>query len=445
MDMLEIILAKRYGQELSKKQIAFFVDGVTRKSIPDYQISSLLMAIVLTGMTDKEMTELTMQMAHSGEICDLSRIPGTKVDKHSSGGVGDKCTMIVLPMVAACGVPVVKLSGRGLGFTGGTIDKLESIRGFQTAIPITQFVEQIQKAGMVVSGQTPELAPADKILYALRDVTGTVDSIPLIASSIMSKKIAGGADAIVLNVTCGSGAFMKDEASARALSLAMIQIGHIAGRPVTCVISSMDQPLGRAVGNTLEVMEAFDVLCGKGSPDVIEVCTTLAAAMLQRSDAGKTLSYLEAYSKVGEVLEDGTAIDVFSRFVTAQGGSVDIDGRPICIDMPQVCSSVYAQEQGYISHVDARSIGEASMLLGAGRRTKDDVIDPGAGITLEKKIGSYVEIGDKIADLYLGQSAISRTDAIREAKELVSSSVSISPEPVLEPVEIIAILDEKSL
>jgi len=444
MDMLEIILAKRFGQELNAEQIAYFIDGVTDKSIPDYQISSLLMAIVLNGMTRAEMTELTMRMAYSGEICDLSGIQGTKVDKHSSGGVGDKCTLIVLPMVAACGVPVAKLSGRGLGFTGGTIDKLESIQGFRTAIPVSSFVEQIKKAGMVLSGQTPELAPADKVLYALRDVTGTVQSIPLIASSIMSKKIAGGADAIVLDVTCGHGSFMKDEASARDLSQAMIQIGQLAGRPVTCVISSMDQPLGRSVGNTLEVMEAYDTLCGKGAADVVEVCCTLAAAMLMRSDYGHNMTFEEAFSTAELVLADGRARDAFERFILAQGGTVQPDGSPAYTDLPVACASICAQEEGYISGLNALMIGEASMILGAGRRTKDDIIDKGSGITLEKKIGSFVRKGDKIADFYRGENAVLSESSIQQAVQLVQKAVTFSADAVLAGKDILAILDEHS-
>jgi len=445
MDMLEIINAKRFSKELSAEQISYFVKGVTDKSIPDYQISALLMAVVLNGMTKQEMTELTMQMAFSGDVCDLSAIKGTKVDKHSSGGVGDKCTLIVLPIVAACGIPIAKLSGRGLGFTGGTIDKLESISGFQTSIPVSQFVEQINKAGMVLSGQTPELAPADKYLYALRDVTGTVQSIPLIASSIMSKKIAGGADAIVLDITCGSGAFMKDEESARELSMAMIQIGKIAGRPVTCVITSMDQPLGSAVGNTIEVREAYDSLSGKGSKDVNEVSFTLAAAMIRRSDIGKGLSFEEAYAMAEKTIQDGTAKACFEKFITAQGGLIDTYGSPVYTDVPVECAQLPAKEDGYISRLDALLIGESSMHLGAGRRKKTDIIDMGAGIALYRKIGDFVKKGDVIAKLYKGTASEITDSAIQYALTLAESAVSISGEAVTAPREILAILDEDSL
>jgi len=445
MDMLEIILAKRFSQELSAEQISYFVKGVTDKSIPDYQISALLMAIVLNGMTKQEMTELTMEMAFSGEVCDLSQIPGIKVDKHSSGGVGDKCTLIVLPIAAACGIPIAKLSGRGLGFTGGTIDKLESIKGFQTSIPISSFVDQINKAGMVLSGQTPELAPADKYLYALRDVTGTVQSIPLIASSIMSKKIAGGADAIVLDITCGSGAFMKDEQSARDLSMAMIQIGKIAGRPVTCVISSMDQPLGRAVGNAIEVMEAYDTLGGKGSKDVNEVCFTLAAAMIRRSDIGKDLSFEEAFAMAEKTIQNGSAKISFEKFITAQGGSVHKNGSPVYTERPIVCAELTVKEDGYIARLDALLIGEASMHLGAGRKQKGDVIDMGAGISLVRKIGDFVNAGDRIALLYKGAKSQIDKVSIAHALSLAEAAVELSPLPVPNPREILAILDEDSL
>ncbi len=445
MDMLEIILAKRFGQELSADQISFFVSGVTNKSIPDYQISALLMAVVLNGMTEQEMTELTMKMAFSGEVCDLSGIPGIKVDKHSSGGVGDKCTLIVLPMAAACGIPIAKLSGRGLGFTGGTIDKLESVRGFQTSIPVSDFVERIKKYGMVLSGQTPELAPADKYLYALRDVTGTVQSIPLIASSIMSKKIAGGADAIVLDVTCGSGAFMKDEKSARDLSRAMIQIGRIAGRPVTCVITSMDQPLGRAVGNALEVMEAYDTLCGRGGHDVLEVCCTLTAAMIRKSDIGKDLTFEQALAMAEETIHNGSAKKAFEVFITAQGGQIDTAGSPLYTAEPVACLELTAKEDGYIARLDALLIGESSMHLGAGRRKKDDIIDMGAGITFDKKIGASVKKGDRIAVMYKGSTSAIDDSSLQYALSLAESAITISQEPVQVQSEILAVLDEDSL
>lgn len=445
MNMQEIIQDKRDGGELSDEAIRFFVSGVTDRSIPDYQTAAFLMAIVFRGMTEREMTTLTLEMAYSGDVCDLSGIPGTKVDKHSSGGVGDKCTMIVLPIVASLGVPIAKLSGRGLGFTGGTIDKLESIRGFKTSIPISSFVEQIKKCGMVLSGQTPELAPADKYLYALRDVTGTVQSIPLIASSIMSKKIAGGADAIVLDVTCGAGAFMKEESSAKELSRAMIRIGAIAGRPVTCVISSMEQPLGFAVGNALEVQEALEVLSGKGPSDVEEVCCTLAAAMLRRSDVGRTYTFDEAYSAARETLRDGRAASRFLAFIQAQGGSLEADGTPSFTEQSVLRSELTAEKDGYIKTIDALRIGEASMRLGAGRKTKEDAIDMGAGITLRHKVGDYVRAGDILLSAYTGTSSELGEEEILDALAIAKEGISFSDAAIEAPKEILAILDENTV
>ena len=444
MNMLDIILAKRYKEELNDEQIHYFIQGVTTKTIPDYQIASLLMAIVLNGMTEREMTYLTLEMARSGEVLDLSYIPGTKVDKHSSGGVGDKCTLIVLPIVASLGVPIVKLSGRGLGFTGGTIDKLESIRGFRTSIPVADFEKRLAESGMVLSGQTPELAPADKVLYALRDVTGTVESIPLIASSIMSKKIAGGADAIVLDVTCGAGAFMKNETSARELARAMIQIGSIANRPVTCVISSMEQPLGRAVGNALEIKEAMDVVNGKGPEDTVEVSLTLAAAMLMRSDIGRGRSFAECFAMARQAIDSGKAAVAFRRFITGQDGEVS-DGLPVFVETPVLRDVLTAPNDGYLSGLHAQRIGEASMLLGAGRRKKEDAIDMGAGILLSAKVGDYVRQGDVIAELFTGSTSTISEAAMKEAKERAYSAYSFSTKRPDVPKEILAVLDETIL
>ncbi len=444
MNMQDLILDKRFGRELTQEQIRSFVAGVTDRSIPDYQISAFLMAVVFQGMTEREMTSLTLEMAKSGDICDLSGIPGTKVDKHSSGGVGDKCTLVVLPIVASCGVPVAKLSGRGLGFTGGTIDKLESIKGFQTSIPVSDFVSRIKESGIVLSGQTPELAPADKALYALRDVTGTVQSIPLIASSIMSKKIAGGADAIVLDVTCGSGAFMKDEASARELASAMIKIGAIAGRPVTCVISSMEQPLGRAVGNVLEVQEAIDVLSGGGPADTREVSLTLAAAMLMRSDLGKGKTFLECSQLAEEAIRSGRARATFDRFIRGQDGELHSDGTPVFVEKPVQCATVTAPRAGYISTLDALMIGEASMHLGAGRIKKGDDIDMGAGILLHKKIGDLVSEGELIATLFTGSGSTVGKAGTEDVVTRVQAAISILADPVVPPSEILAILDEQT-
>lgn len=442
MNMQDLILDKRFGRELTEEQIRYFVAGVTDKSIPDYQISAFLMAVVFQGMTEQEMTSLTLEMANSGDICDLTGIPGKKIDKHSSGGVGDKCTLIVLPVVASCGVPVAKLSGRGLGFTGGTIDKLESIKGFQTSIPVSDFVNRVKDSGIVLSGQTPELAPADKALYALRDVTGTVQSIPLIASSIMSKKIAGGADAIVLDVTCGSGAFMKDEASARELASAMIKIGAIAGRPVTCVISSMEQPLGRAVGNVLEVREAIEVLSGGGPSDTHEVSLTLAAAMLMRSESGEGKTFSECMRIAEESISSGRAIAAFNRFIIGQGGELNDEGSPVFVEAPVQRAIVKADHNGYIGVLDALKIGEASMHLGAGRIRKGDDIDMGAGILLHKKIGDCVMEGEMVATLYTGSGSSICEAGIQDVVKDVKAAIEIVSDPVTPPPEILAILDE---
>ncbi len=445
MDMLDIIIAKRNGKELSLEQINYFVSGVTTQRIPDYQIAALLMAIVLNGMTKEEITHLTLAMAHSGEVCDLTAIPGRKVDKHSSGGVGDKCTMIVLPIVAALDIPIAKLSGRGLGFTGGTIDKLESIRGFSTDIPITHFVEQIQACGMVLSGQTPELAPADKFLYALRDVTGTVDSIPLIAASIMSKKIAGGADAILLDVTCGQGAFMKDQRSAAALAQTMIQIGQIAHRPVTCVITAMDQPLGKNVGNALEVIEAYETLSGKGPEDLLEICLTLAGEMLKlanpNSDKTSALFREEAQS----VLESGKARRIFETFIQAQGGELLSDQSPLYVSMPEKRAVVVAEKDGYISGLNAYMIGQASVNLGAGRKEKADKLDMGAGFSFKKKVGDKVKKGEVIANVYQGTQSFFDQKKLNDASNAIAESITYSLEAVPKPKEVLAILDESSL
>lgn len=440
MDMRDIILDKRYGRCLSSDQIDYFIKGVTSKTIPDYQISALLMAIVLNGMEDREMTELAMSMARSGAICDLSSIIGTKVDKHSTGGVGDKCTPVILPLVASFGIPVVKLSGRGLGFTGGTIDKLESVQGFRTSIPIVDFPEMIRKSGMVLSGQTPELAPADKELYALRDVTGTVDSVPLIASSIMSKKIAGGADAIVLDVTCGDGAFMRDIASARKLSEAMIRIGKIASRPVTCVITSMRQPLGRAIGNVLEMMEVEEFFRGNMPYDLEKVCITLAASMVLLSDAGSKESFDSASALCRKKLSDGAAQEAFLRFIKAQGGQVRSDGSLVYSVMPRERGSVLADRDGFVSEVYASAIGKASVRLGAGRNVKSDLIDPGAGITLNKKIGDYVKKGETLCTLFVGENGSIDSKRIGDAVQEARSAYTLRDEKENPPSEILEIL-----
>ena len=431
MNMRDIIAKKRYSGALTGEEIAFFVKGVTNGEIPDYQTSALLMAIVLNGMTDEEMTILTTEMANSGKINDLSYLGCKAVDKHSTGGVGDKCTPLILPLVASFGIKTVKLSGRGLGFTGGTVDKFESIEGFNVNVNAADFPKLIESNGMVISGQTPDLAPADKILYSLRDVTSTVDSIPLIASSIMSKKIAGGANAIVLDVTCGEGAFMKDIEQARKLSSAMISIGNLAGREVTCVITSMDEPLGRNIGNVLEMMEVFEVLQGNGEDDLVEVVTTLASHMIKLSDAKeKDLSIDEIKEICKTRLKDGTALEYYDKLIIGQGGLIHSTGSPVYRDYPVEVMRLTAPCDGYISAVKADMIGNSSVELGAGRLQKTDELDYGAGICIYKKIGDKVNKGDAICALYKGKNATVDEDRLEKAAELAFDAFEYSSEPV---------------
>ncbi|MBR3058405.1 MAG: thymidine phosphorylase [Clostridiales bacterium] len=440
MNMLELIEKKRDGGVLTENEIQFFVDGVTDKSIPDYQISAFLMAVLWRGMTDEETTQLTLAMSRSGEICDLSAIPGIKVDKHSTGGVGDKVTPILLPIVSSFGIPCVKLSGRGLGFTGGTIDKFESIEGFRTSIDPSEFPGKIQKCGMLLGGQTEGLATCDKYLYALRDVTGTVPSIPLIASSIMSKKIAGGADAIVLDITCGSGAFMKDQASARELARQMIAIGKLAGKPVSCVLTSMEQPLGDRVGNILEMQEVFDALSGKALADVEEVVLAMASEMLRHTDVGKDKSSDELIDMCREKLNNGEALAKFQELILSQGGQLDSSGSPIFVDEPFEVMKDYATDDGYVTRCDALSVGEASCLLGAGRMEKTDVIDMGAGIRLYKKVGDPVKRGDPLYSLYTGSKNVVGEERIDEALYKMESAFAIGKEPASKIVDVIDVI-----
>ncbi|MBO4494861.1 MAG: thymidine phosphorylase [Clostridiales bacterium] len=440
MNMLELIEKKRDGMPLSSEEIGFFVDGVTKKTIPDYQISAFLMAVLWRGMTDEETKELTLAMARSGEICDLSDIPGVKVDKHSTGGVGDKVTPILLPIVSSFGVPCVKLSGRGLGFTGGTIDKFESIEGFITSVEPSQFREKINKCGMLLGGQTEGLAPCDKYLYALRDVTGTVPSIPLIASSIMSKKIAGGSDAIVLDITCGSGAFMKDKESAEALARQMLAIGKLAGKPVSCVLTSMEQPLGNAVGNILEMQEVMETLAGNGREDVKTVVLTMAAEMLKHTPYGEKLDTETLIAQCGEKLSNGEALAKFQELILSQGGMLDSTGHPVFVDEPFEVMTVFADSDGYVERCDALSVGEASCLLGAGRMQKTDVIDMGAGIKLHKKVGDMVSRGEPLYSLYTGTKDTVSEERIDEALQKMESAYKIGSLPVAKIPEIMGVI-----
>lgn len=398
MRMYDIIMKKRNGEELTKEEIRFFVEGYTNGEIPDYQVSALMMAIYFQKMTEKETYELTMAMAESGDRLDLSAIHGIKVDKHSTGGVGDKTSLALTPMVAACGIPVAKMSGRGLGHTGGTIDKLESFPGFTTTLTTEQFIENVNKIGIAIMGQTADLAPADKKLYALRDVTATVDNMSLIASSIMSKKLAAGADAIVLDVKTGSGAFMKKEEDARALAEEMVKIGKNAGRKTIAVISDMDQPLGFAVGNALEVKEAIETLNGKGPEDFVELCMTLGSRMLIAG--GKANTPEEAEEMLKNVIQDGSALKKLAEFVEAQGGDESFVYHPERLPETSSRRELLSDKEGYISRIVCDEVGICSLILGGGRETKESKIDLSVGIVLQKKVGDYVKKGDILAVIH---------------------------------------------
>ena len=412
--MYDIIDRKKNGEELTKSEIEYFVGGFTRGEIPDYQASALLMAIWFCGMNDRELADLTLSMAHSGDMINLDAVDGFTVDKHSTGGVGDKTTLIVAPAVAACGGKVAKMSGRGLGFTGGTIDKLESIPGFNTSVGEKEFIDNVNKIGLCIAGQTGEIAPADKKIYALRDVTATVDSIPLIASSIMSKKLAAGSKGIVLDVKCGSGAFMKTYEDAKLLAEKMTAIGQRAGRKTVALITNMDIPLGRAVGNALEVKEAVKILKNEQKDELYEVSVALAAHMLSLVNSK---DIYECDKMIRLAIENGSALEKLKEAVGAQGGDISyIDDTSKFIDA-SVCIEYKAEKSGYINKIDAQKIGRASVLLGAGREKKDDVIDFGAGIYLCKKTGDEVREGDTVARLYTNKNeyADSALAVIKEA------------------------------
>ncbi|HJD00697.1 pyrimidine-nucleoside phosphorylase [Candidatus Arthromitus sp. SFB-turkey] len=398
MNIIDIIDKKKNGLELSKEEITYFVNEYTRGSIPDYQASALIMAMFLNKMSDDETSNLTLAMAFSGKTLDLKDIDGIKVDKHSTGGVGDKISLIVTPIVASLGIPVAKMSGRGLGFTGGTIDKLESIEGFETSMAIDEFKERVKKYGMVIAGQTDALAPADKKIYALRDVTATVDNISLIASSIMSKKIASGADAIVLDIKVGSGAFMKTLDDAEKLATTMVNIGKKLNKTTICVLSNMDEPLGNGIGNIIEVREAIDVLRGNGPKDLIEVALTISSLMIYLG--GKANSIEEAKKLALEKIEDGTAYEKFREWIVSQGGNLSIIDNINDYKNASNIDLFVAEEEGYISSIDTEEIGKIAMNLGAGRETKDSIIDPSVGLIFSKKVSDYVKVGDVICSIH---------------------------------------------
>lgn len=411
MRMYDVILNKRNGQELSDEEIDFVIDGYTNGDIADYQVSALLMAIYFKGMSNRETSKLTMAMANSGDMIDLSPIKGIKVDKHSTGGVGDKTSLIIGPIVAACGVPVAKMSGRGLGHTGGTIDKMESIPGLETSLDTEKFFSIVKDIGISIIGQTGNIAPADKKLYALRDVTATVDSLPLIASSIMSKKIAAGSDAILLDVKTGSGAFMKTLDDSIELAKVMVNIGVHTGRNTIALITDMDAPLGYAIGNSLEIMEVVDTLNGKGPDDLTEVCIELAANMLVLAKIG---SLDECRVMVKDVLDNKTALNKLYSMVEAQGGDVSVLKDYSLFPQAKYMENIYSTKDGFIIHIDAEECGIASVALGAGRTKKEDDIDHSSGIVLKKKIGDKVSKGDVLAEIYTSNSK-----SINEAKEKI--------------------------
>lgn len=423
MRMYDLIKKKRDGGILTEQEIAYMIQGYTNGKIPDYQMSAMMMAMYYQGLNEKETLSLTMEMAHSGELLDLSAIHGVKVDKHSTGGVGDKTSLALTPMAAACGVKVAKMSGRGLGHTGGTIDKLESFAGFRTDITTEQFLSQVNRIGVAIMGQTADLAPADKKLYALRDVTATVDQMSLIASSIMSKKLAAGADAIVLDVKTGSGAFMKKEEDAEALAREMVRIGNGAGRKTTAVITDMDQPLGFAVGNALEVREAINTLSGNGPEDFLELCLTLGSHMLLA--AGKVDSEKQAREKLRGVIADGSALKKLADFVAAQGGDADMVYHPERLPRAAFTESVCAGSDGYISRIICDEVGICSLMLGGGRETKEDVIDLSVGIVFHKKKGDAVQSGDVVATLHANDK-----EKLAAAKSRLLRAIAVSAEPV---------------
>ena len=423
MRAVDIIIKKRDGKELSREEIEFFIDGFTRGEIPDYQASAWAMAVLLRGMTERETTDLTMAMAHSGETLDLTGVVPIAVDKHSTGGVGDKTTLVVEPVVAACGLPVGKMSGRGLGFSGGTLDKMESIPGYRTNLSREEFIDQLRREGLVLTGQSGDLAPADGKLYALRDVTGTVPSIPLIASSIMSKKIAAGAQAIVLDVKIGLGAFMENLEEGRKLARLMVAIGELSGRKVVALLSDMNQPLGWAVGNALEVREALDTLRGSGPEDFREHCLVAAAHMLV---VGRKAANLEAARSMAEdALESGRALESFRRLVQAQGGDVRYVDEPDRLPHAPLVETVPATRAGYLLGINAREVGETSVELGAGRARKEDPIDYAVGIEIHHKVGDYVQAGEPLFTIHANDAA-----KLTAAKTRLLAAHQWSTEPV---------------
>lgn len=428
MDFKSIIQKKRDGFALTKEEIEFVAFAAANEAVPDYQLSAWLMAVFFNSLNEDETLWLTDAMARSGDMADLSGIDGIKGDKHSTGGVGDKTTLIVAPVVACCGVKMAKMSGRGLGHTGGTVDKLESIPGFKTSLETEEFVNIVNSCGLCVAGQSGRLCPADKKLYGLRDVTATVDNMPLIASSIMSKKLAGGADCIVLDVKCGSGAFMKDKASAKELAEKMVEIGRGAGKKIAALITDMDKPLGRYVGNSLEVVEAVETLKGNGPDDLTEICILLAAKLLQLAGKG---NFEECKALAKSKIADGSALDKLAEMVKLQGGDEKYILNTDLFPKAEFSREIIAEENGYIAAMDTEGVGSVCVALGAGRQKKEDSIDPSAGIILEKKTGDYVEKGGLLATLYCSDEALFDAAEKKYRKSVTLSASKSDRNPLL--------------
>ena len=433
MRMYDLIMKKKEGEALTKEEIDFIVEGYTNGTIPDYQMSAFLMAVCLKEMNLQETIDLTMAMVNSGDVLDLSPIVGKKADKHSTGGVGDKTSLIIGPMVAALGVPVAKMSGRGLGHTGGTIDKLESFPGFSVSLAEHQFFDNVNRMKLAIIGQTANLAPADKKMYALRDVTATVNNLSLISSSIMSKKIAAGSDVIVLDVKCGSGAFMKTLDEAEALAKTMVEIGNGVGRETYAVLSDMSQPLGKYVGNALEVKEAIKTLKGQGPADLLEACMTLASYML--IGVGRAKDVEEAEALLQSTIDDGSALNKFAEFVEAQGGDPSYVWNPDKFPRTEFIEEIVAMEDGYVAEIVTDEIGMTSLVLGGGRETKESEIDLSVGIKIHKKVGDYVRKGESLARLYAND-----LNKLKAASPRLQAAYKLSVERVVAPKHVLGIV-----
>ena len=435
MTMLEIIEKKKLHGELSREEIHFFAQAAAEKSVPDYQLAALLMAIRLNGMTDRETTDLTLEMRDSGDVADLSAIPGIKVDKHSTGGVGDTTTLVLTPLAAACGVPVAKISGRGLGHTGGTLDKLESIPGMKVAMSTDQFIRQVNEIGLVVAAQSGYLAPADKTLYALRDVTSTVDSLPLIISSIMSKKLASGVDAIVLDVKTGSGAIMHTLEDSKALAEGMVRVGKLAGKPMVALVTDMSQPLGTHVGNALEVKEAIDLLAGRAGGDLLEVSLGIGGWMLKL--AGITETAEEGEARMREAIASGAGLQKLKEMIAAQGGDPAVCDDVKLLPQAAVIRTAVCGKAGYVQKMDTEALGLASQAMGAGRETMEDQLDYSVGYVLKVRLGDKVEEDTPLVELHAKNEA----DAAR-AEAAIKAAIRIGPEPAEKPPLFYAVITE---